>query len=227
MSSFRWNLGDIDFIVCGYDDLFQASRKPPRPTEVKFFEPRMPQLDEIARAQAADAAAKKMGEKAAQKTSAAVSEEPVKKEIEEAVKPADEEPKKIEQKAPEPLKPDLAKPVPAETLKTVENELTSCPQTSAQKKFDFHASRRALYAASIQLEVQQEVARHWKPPLGVPEGTECRVQFKLSNDGEVDEIEILESSDIPVYDLSIQRVADDMRFDKILWGKNFTVNFRL
>lgn len=74
--------------------------------------------------------------------------------------------------------------------------------------------------------IQYEVDRVWKPPLGVPKGTECIVTFVIDEDGSVKSFNIDKKSKILIYDLSIVRVSKDFRFDKCLWGKSFVVNFR-
>ena len=77
----------------------------------------------------------------------------------------------------------------------------------------------------FQKSIQKEVARLWKPPVGVPKGTECSVMFSLNNKGNVEDFEILNKSDILIYDLSILRVARRFKFNKFLWGKKISIDF--
>ncbi|MBU1007510.1 TonB C-terminal domain-containing protein [Candidatus Dependentiae bacterium] len=74
--------------------------------------------------------------------------------------------------------------------------------------------------------IQVEVDRVWKPPLGVPKGTECEVFFVVSRDGSIKEFAIQKSSHVLIYDLSIIRVGKQFKFDRCLWGKSFAVTFR-
>jgi flagellar biosynthesis GTPase FlhF len=74
--------------------------------------------------------------------------------------------------------------------------------------------------------IQNEVARLWRPPLGVPKGTTCKLFFIVNDDGEVDHAEIVARSPVLIYDLSILRVAYKFNFDKCLWGKKFTIEFQ-
>ena len=78
----------------------------------------------------------------------------------------------------------------------------------------------------FQESIQKEVARLWKPPIGVPKGTECAVKFLIDNKGNVKDFEISNKSDILIYDLSILRVARQFKFDKFLWGRKFSIDFR-
>lgn len=76
-----------------------------------------------------------------------------------------------------------------------------------------------------QKSIQTEVTRLWRPPLGVPKGTTCRVLFMVNRIGEIDRCEFVSRSKILIYDLSILRVAKQFNFDKCLWGKRFTIDF--
>ena len=74
--------------------------------------------------------------------------------------------------------------------------------------------------------IQEEVERVWRPPLGVSRGTECEGAFIIDSNGYVKHFEIKKSSKMMIYDLSIVRVAKKFEFDRCLWGKAFTINFR-
>jgi hypothetical protein len=77
-----------------------------------------------------------------------------------------------------------------------------------------------------QQHIQEEVDRLWRPPIGVPKGAECLVQFTVDKCGKVKHFEIIKGSNIVIYDLSIVRVAKKFTFHKCLWGKSFPINFR-
>lgn len=77
-----------------------------------------------------------------------------------------------------------------------------------------------------QQHIQYEVDRLWRPPLGVPKGTECIVTFVVDRDGTIKNFTIDQKSKVLIYDLSIVRVGKEFKFHKCLWGKSFTINFR-
>lgn len=81
-------------------------------------------------------------------------------------------------------------------------------------------------ARVYQKTIQRTIAKIWQPPVGVPKGTECSLMFVVNKQGLVEKFEILQRSDILVYDLSIVRVAQQFKFHRCLWGKKFTVDFR-
>jgi len=77
-----------------------------------------------------------------------------------------------------------------------------------------------------QQAIQREVDRIWRPPLGAPKGIECVVRFEIEKNGSVKNFKIEKSSKMLIYDLSIVRVGKEFKFEKCLWGKSFTINFR-
>jgi outer membrane biosynthesis protein TonB len=79
---------------------------------------------------------------------------------------------------------------------------------------------------SYQRVIQREVERLWRPPVGVARGTECTVCLTVDGNGNVAHFEIVASSNIMVYDLSVIRVVPLFKFDRSLWGKSFTIDFR-
>lgn len=79
----------------------------------------------------------------------------------------------------------------------------------------------------LQLEVQEEIERVWQPPVGVPQGTIVKARLTISPQGAVTDVEIIETSPIQIYDMSVIRDAHRFTFShKGLWGKTIDVTFR-
>lgn len=105
-----------------------------------------------------------------------------------------------------------------------DDQLLDFNETSSTLVLNFGGkidSEMAMY----QKYIQSEVERLWKPPLGVPRGTTCRIGFSIDRQGKIQHFEILKRSDVLIYDLSILRIAHLFKFNKKLWGKNFTIDF--
>lgn len=113
----------------------------------------------------------------------------------------------------------------------------SPPQKEPEKKEDFLEGEEEFLHFNLmgeadpamiayQQAIQKEVERVWQPPLGVPKGTECVVTFVVDRQGEIKNFEITKQSQVLIYDLSIVRVAKNFQFDRRLWNKTFTINFR-
>ena len=77
-----------------------------------------------------------------------------------------------------------------------------------------------------QQQIQEAIDTVWKPPIGVPKGTECHGLFSVDKSGKVIEFKITKQSKVVIYDLSVVRDAKKVPFPKNLWGKTFPVIFR-
>jgi len=146
-----------------------------------------------------------------------IEKKPIKKEIKQ-------EPKK--QPAKQKKKPEPKKKKESEEVNDTEKLDEQLPDDSEETlHFNLMGEtdpRMIIYQQCIQLEVD----RVWRPPLGVPKGTECEVCFVIARNGSIKEFKIQKSSKMLIYDLSIVRVAKEFKFDKCLWGKSFIVTFR-
>ncbi len=96
----------------------------------------------------------------------------------------------------------------------------------AQEEFVFTLGNMDGSQAAYSRHIQSETGRLWKPPLGVPKGTSCKVKFIIGKDGKVEDFQTIQKSDVIIYDLSILRVAHLFKFDRCLWGKSFVIDFR-
>jgi hypothetical protein len=80
--------------------------------------------------------------------------------------------------------------------------------------------------AKYHRHIQKEVERIWRPPIGVPKGTECSILFHVDKKGNVKHFEVKQRSQVLIYDLSVIRIAKNFHFDTCLWNKKFTIDFR-
>lgn len=79
----------------------------------------------------------------------------------------------------------------------------------------------------LQLEIQEEIERVWQPPVGVPQGTTTQARLTIDSHGVVSDVEIIQSSPVQIYDMSVIRDAHRFSFShKGLWGKTIDVTFR-
>lgn len=73
----------------------------------------------------------------------------------------------------------------------------------------------------------QEVAAHWAPPSGVPAESKCMVSVIVDRSGEIDDMDIVESSGMFIFDLAARRALSEIEFPKFVWGKSITITFTL
>lgn len=163
-----------------------------------------------------------------------------KKEVEKKIKKEEKELKKDkekkkqekikseEKKPEEPKETEFKEKPEPETEKT--EEAAKLPKSQEAEKpealnFDL-LEEQDPKLVTYQKLIQKEVDRLWHPPLGVSKGTESLILFKIDKDGNVAKYEVIEKSNVLIYDLSIFRVAKNFKFDKSLWNKEFTIRFR-
>ncbi len=143
--------------------------------------------------------------------------------------PVAEEPKPQVAKQPSPEKIDT--PL-SESTDDVEDETTDQNDTSSDSTNDNHEGGFSIdgvddpeAVAHYQRYVQEEIDRVWRPPLGVKKGTVCTIAFSIDDKGNVHTCTIAKRSAVLIYDLSIMRVARELRFHSSLWGKQFKIDF--
>jgi len=76
-----------------------------------------------------------------------------------------------------------------------------------------------------QYEIQKEVDRLWRPPIGVPCGTECWLDVSVGSDGTIKKVAFAKRSNILIYDLSVQQIAEKFKFGRDVWNKRVTIKF--
>ncbi len=141
-------------------------------------------------------------------------------------KKAKEKPKKVEKKK-EPEEPFDTPKKATQDERATQDQAGKTFEKQEEELLEF-----ALYEPSdprlkkLQRYIQVEVLRLWRPPIGISKGTECTVSFFINRQGLVQEFEFVKRSNVLIYDLSISRVARQFKFDKCLWGKKFTIDFR-
>ena len=119
-----------------------------------------------------------------------------------------------------------------ETKKTEIAEESAVAKAMADKMADREELHFNLMGESdpnlikYQLSIQKEVERLWHPPVGVPKGTECSICFNINSNGTINKFEFIKRSKILIYDLSVSKIAKNFQFDRSLWNKKFTIDFR-
>lgn len=77
-----------------------------------------------------------------------------------------------------------------------------------------------------QQVISQEFNRLWHPPVGVQKGTECSVKITLGQKNNIENIDFIKKSGIPIYDLSILRLKlATLELPESLQGKRLIVVF--
>jgi len=73
-------------------------------------------------------------------------------------------------------------------------------------------------ALAVQLEIQQELVRVWRPPVGIEEGISCTIKVLLENEGTVKLLEIVKPSGILLFDVSARAAIQQAVWPRAVWG---------
>ena len=145
------------------------------------------------------------------------------------------EPKRTEQspdlelkKIPEPVVPTP----PAEQLEQVAEPIA--PSVAHEIDVDaqtvdpdvLYMNKEEHDAYVMQEQIQQEVARTWRPPLGVAPGTQCIVTICVTWQGVIESCTIKEPSGILMFDMSVRASLKDMRMPRSSYGKEIMLTYR-
>ncbi len=106
-----------------------------------------------------------------------------------------------------------------ETFNVVEEEIAEELQFDLRGEQD---PQNIVYSQAITTAV----IKLWHPPIGVPKATEESVRFYTYKNGKVKNFEIIEKSNILLYDLSIVKIAKRLDFGEELGDKIFIIKFR-
>jgi outer membrane biosynthesis protein TonB len=73
-------------------------------------------------------------------------------------------------------------------------------------------------ALAVQLEIQEELLRVWRPPVGIDEGISCVLKVTLDTNGVVQTLEIVKPSGIMLFDVSARAALQQAVWPRAFWG---------
>jgi len=145
----------------------------------------------------------------------------------------EEDKKPVEIKKPEP-EPEIKKsdeneisqPVRPEALEGQADTLLDQSQIDEQDlNFEFSGSYRDLEALQQFQELQEEISRCWRPPVGIAQTVSCQIKVSFDWDGKAQQIETVKPSGILMFDVSSRNAVHAMEAPKFVRGKTFTITF--
>lgn len=74
--------------------------------------------------------------------------------------------------------------------------------------------------------LQDEVSRHWKPPMGMQPMNTCHVSACVTNDGAIETLTITQSSGILVFDIAARKALLSSELPVWVKGKTITIVFK-
>lgn len=152
----------------------------------------------------------------------------VKKVIEEKketvtpkIEPTPIEQKKIEEYKSESLQTADKIEVPDTKAIVVENSETSLPDQNI-----VYVGQAEMEALQLQEFIQNEMAAHWSPPMGIRSDAQCVVKIIVSHDGKNNQIILEQPSKILLFDSAAKRAATQLQPPQWAYGKEILVTFK-
>jgi TonB C terminal len=140
---------------------------------------------------------------------------PIKKEC-VAPKPAVvEQPKPIPPQKSEPVQPTVA-PQPAPTTEPI-----IIPE-NARISDDY----REVEALRRDAQLQKELVKHWKPPIGVSKECACEISLTIDKKGTIKDLKMIKNSGVLLYDISARQALYAMTMPQWTHGKPLIVTFK-
>lgn len=121
------------------------------------------------------------------------------------------EPAKIESTKTEPPKKDISKPTVQKT-----------EPTNAHISHNY----REVEALRCSAQLQKELVRQWKPPIGVSPDCMCEISFSVNAAGTIENLKITKSSGIIMYDISARQALSAMKMPQWTYGKPLVISFK-
>lgn len=84
--------------------------------------------------------------------------------------------------------------------------------------------RQDLEMIHMQEQIQVEVAKYWKPPIGIAKDAVCEVSVSVDTQGQAGNIRIVKSSGSFANDVCARAALLQVSYPKEIWGKEFTIS---
>jgi outer membrane biosynthesis protein TonB len=162
--------------------------------------------------------------------------------------------KKVEKKAttsitpPQVITPKKVESKPTPTPKVEQKQTESKPTPAPIKKEDTCALKtnvknkeiakiipenaqisnnyREVEALRRHAQLQNEIVKQWKPPIGISPDCTCEISFYVNTTGNLENIKMIKCSGIIMYDISARQALFAMKMPQWTHGKSITINFK-
>lgn len=107
--------------------------------------------------------------------------------------------------------------------------ISSCtkqPVAVTKEVEPIYVGRLEMEALRLQKEMQNEVSKSWKPPVGLSKELECVLKVLVNWNGSVQDTEVEKSSGVLMYDISARTAVAKMQLPRWAYGKEFHITFK-
>ena len=145
--------------------------------------------------------------------------------------------------APTPIEKPIAKEIEKKLAaakeekaekKIVENKVPVAPLAQPEEVKEVATAIDALYVGRADLDqlavqdaIQNVFAANWRPPVGLSPELACHIKFMVNAKGEIQEMAMVESSGVLIYDLAVQMAIREsaLHLPICAHGKEFSLTF--
>lgn len=128
-------------------------------------------------------------------------------------------------KPPEP-KAEVEKPKEPEKIKEepIVNEIESMQEViDLNQSVAIYLGTEDMQGLTLANNIQGEIIKNWKPPVGLPKNIKCTFNIKVDNNGKVTDFKIEKSSNVLSYDISLRNAILKAVMPNEIKGKEFTL----
>jgi hypothetical protein len=75
----------------------------------------------------------------------------------------------------------------------------------------------------VASKLKQAVEQCWTSPVGIKKGTSCQMRVHVNQKGDADDIKVIQSSKIIMFDLPARKALFSMKYPKEVWNKTITI----
>jgi len=110
--------------------------------------------------------------------------------------------------------------------KMVHNKIAHVDDVRNSNQGLVQANYREVEAHRRQVLLQKELAKCWKPPIGVPHDCVCEIKVVVNWNGIVKELDVAKSSGVLMYDVTARSALHTMKMPAWSKGKSLTITFK-
>ncbi len=100
-------------------------------------------------------------------------------------------------------------------------------QQAPQKSIQFDTNQNIdLNMQQDFVALQQELAKHWQPPVGIAHECVCAITAQIDRQGKIENIIIDDSSGVLMFDVAARTAMLAMELPRWTWGKSLSITFK-
>jgi len=141
--------------------------------------------------------------------------------IEKKVAPAKQE--KIDQKDEKPTEKKM--PALNATQETQVQAAAEAVESQESHPEAIYIGQQELEAIKVQYEIEHEVSKYWRPPVGLSKELSCTITVLVDWNGTAKKVTVTKTSGALMFDIAARTAVSKLNLPKSVCGKEVNVNF--